>query len=117
MQQRVALARVLVNEPHILLMDEPFGALDALTREHMQDELHALWRRTGATVVLVTHSVEEAVYLATRVLVCSHRPARIIADIDAPFSRCAATDQRGRTVKADKEFIRLREQVLEYIWE
>ncbi len=117
MQQRVALARVLANEPHTLLMDEPFGALDALTREHMQDELLAVWRRTGATVVLVTHSVEEAVYLGTRVVACSHRPARIIAEIETCFSRTNGAGSQGRTIKADPEFVRLREQVLGYIWD
>ncbi len=117
MQQRVALARVLANEPHILLMDEPFGALDALTREHMQDELLSIWRRTGTTVVLVTHSVEEAVYLSTRILVCSDRPAKIIADLDVPFSR-RDVDARGesRAVKADPGFVTFREEVLQYIW-
>ena len=117
MQQRVALARVLANEPHTLLMDEPFGALDALTREHMQDELLSVWRRTHATVVLVTHSVEEAVYLGTRILVCSHRPTRIVASLESPFSRNGFPESRGRAVKAEPEFVLLREQVLEYIWD
>lgn len=120
MQQRVALARVLANEPHILLMDEPFGALDALTREHMQDELLAIWRNTRPTIVLVTHSVEEAAYLATRILVCSDRPARIIADLEAPFSRGGpstnGTAQEPRAVKALPEFVAFREEVLRYIW-
>ncbi len=126
MQQRVALARVLANEPHILLMDEPFGALDALTREHMQDELLAIWRDTRPTIVLVTHSVEEAVYLATRILVSSDRPARIIADLDVPFSRrrqnrdVSSREPRKprepREVKALPEFVEFRERVLRYIW-
>jgi ABC-type taurine transport system ATPase subunit len=116
MQQRVALARVLANEPHILLMDEPFGALDALTREHMQDELLAIWRSTHTTVVLVTHSVEEAVYLGTRVLVSSDRPARIVADLPLPFSGCAETHGEPRSVKTLPDFIELREKVMRYIW-
>lgn len=118
MQQRVALARVLANEPHTLLMDEPFGALDALTREHMQDELLAIWRRMRGTVVLVTHSVEEAVYLATRILVSSHRPARIVADIDVPFSRRQEkVNREGRAIKAHPDFVALREEVLSYVWD
>ncbi len=115
MQQRTALARVLANEPHTLLMDEPFAALDALTREHMQDELLAIWRRTHGAVVLVTHSVEEAVYLATRILVVSHRPARVIADIPVPFS-ASSQNRDPREVKSDPEFVQMREHVLRYVW-
>jgi taurine transport system ATP-binding protein len=115
MQQRVAIARVLANDPRILLMDEPFGALDALTREHMQEELLKIWRETGKTVFLITHSVEEAIYLATTVVVMSPRPGRILAVMDAPFSRDAA-GRGSRAVKSSAEFVTLREQVLELIW-
>lgn len=115
MQQRAALARVLANDPKVLLMDEPFGALDALTREHLQDELREIWRSTGKTIVLVTHSVEEAVYLGTRVLILSDRPARTLADIPVNFST-NGTRGLGREVKARPEFIQVREEVLRYVW-
>ncbi len=115
MQQRVALARVLANDPEVLLMDEPFGALDALTREHLQEEMLRIWRDTRKTVVFVTHSVEEAIYLATSVLVMSERPGRILANLPSPFSR-DYLQKDGRDVKSLPEFVKLREEVLSYIW-
>jgi taurine transport system ATP-binding protein len=115
MQQRLAIARALCNEPKVLLMDEPFGALDALTREHMQEELHAVWRRTGMTVVFITHSVEEAVYLGTEVVVMSPRPGRIVERIPLRFARDDA-DRDIRAVKSGAGFIEVRERVLSLIW-
>jgi ABC-type taurine transport system ATPase subunit len=115
MQQRLAIVRALVNDPRVLLMDEPFGALDALTREKMQEELHAVWQRTQMTVVFITHSVEEAVYLGTHVVVMSARPGRVLEQTEPTFSRQA--DGRDiRSIKASPEFVRMREHVLGLIW-
>ncbi|QRZ16223.1 ABC transporter ATP-binding protein (plasmid) [Paracoccus methylovorus] len=89
MAQRVALARALVNRPNVLLLDEPLGKLDSLTRLAMQTELTRLWQQSGLTAVLVTHDVEEALYLAQRVIVFGPRPARVVADlrVDLPYPR------------------------------
>jgi len=87
MKQRTAIARTLAIDPEILLMDEPFGALDAQTRSLMQDELVGIWQRSPKTVIFVTHDVQEAVYVADRVLVMSARPGRIMADVETRFDR------------------------------
>ena len=108
MQQRCQLARVLATDPSIVLMDEPFGALDALTRDRLQEELARLWRGSGRTVIFVTHSVDEAVALGTRVVVLSPRPGRIVLDEPAPFAAQAIPTTESRDLP---EFARLRRQV------
>ncbi len=107
MAQRAALARALVNEPSVLLMDEPLANLDSMTRLSMQAELMALWQRERFTAFLVTHDVEEALYLAERVVVLSRRPARIVAElaVDLPYPR-----HRG-----SERFVELRHCILEQL--
>jgi NitT/TauT family transport system ATP-binding protein len=110
MQQRVAIARMLACEPSILLMDEPFGALDAQTRKIMQEELRALWQQFGKTVVFVTHDVREAVFLSQRVVVMSTRPGRIKAVVETglgPDASRALIDE-----KADELWDMLRDEVV-----
>jgi NitT/TauT family transport system ATP-binding protein len=107
MKQRVAIARTLAYDPKILLLDEPFGALDSQTRETMQDELLRLWLAQRKTVVMVTHDVDEAVYLSERVFVMSKRPGRIVREFRVAIDRSGS---REETVLSDA-FIRLRNEV------
>lgn len=107
MQQRVGLARALTIDPEILLMDEPLGALDAQTREIMQTELLKIWSEQQKTSVFVTHDIEEAIFLADRVVVLEPRPGRVERIVDVPFDR----PRYDRDLKANKEFSELREQI------
>jgi taurine transport system ATP-binding protein len=116
MQQRVALARCLANEPEVILMDEPLGALDALTREKMQGLVLKLWKETGKTIILITHSVEEALLLGERLLVMAPRPGRIHKEYRLPFAE-RGVDQDLREVKKSEGFAETREEILSMIWE
>jgi NitT/TauT family transport system ATP-binding protein len=115
MKQRVALARTFAYEPDILLLDEPFGALDAQTREIMQDELLRLWRTTGKTVLMVTHDVSEAVYLSNRVCVMSQRPGRMVKefaiDLDHSVEREAVVLSEAYTAIRNAVWLAVRQQV------
>lgn len=115
MQQRVALARCLANDPDVILMDEPLGALDALTREKMQGLVLKLWKETGKTVVLITHSVEEALLLGERLVVMAPRPGRIFREYTLPFAERGVTMDL-RQVKKSAGFSETREEILSMIW-
>ncbi len=106
MQQRVGIARAFAIRPELLLMDEPFGALDVQTRDQLQDELLAIWEQEPKMVLFVTHGIEEALYLADRILVFSRRPARVLREIKVPFER-----PRRESVKTEPAFIQLRREI------
>ena len=110
MRQRVAIARALAPEPDVLLLDEPFGALDAQTKRHLQDFLLTVWQRLGATILMVTHDVDEAIYLSSRVYVMSARPGRIAEEVVVPFG-----DVRGPSIKRDPRFLDLRDELNELL--
>lgn len=107
MRQRVAIARSLAYDPDVLLMDEPFAALDAQTRESLQDELLRIWQRTGKTVVFITHGIEEAVYLGRRVAVMTSRPGRIKQVVPIDFDSRTETDD----LRSSPEFARYRHEI------
>jgi taurine transport system ATP-binding protein len=116
MQQRVALARCLANDPDVILMDEPLGALDALTREKMQSLVLDLWKETGKTIILITHSVEEALLLGERLLVMAPRPGRVHKEYYLPFAELGVGADL-REVKKHPDYNSKREEILSMIWE
>ena len=116
MQQRAQIARVLVNDPAIVLMDEPYGALDALTRERLQVDLLKIWREAGKTIVFITHSVEEAVFLSTRVLVMSARPGRVVIDRKVELPGDGPDTVRDPSVTGTPEFQALRTELAAAIY-
>ncbi|MDI3326963.1 MAG: ABC transporter ATP-binding protein [Alicyclobacillaceae bacterium] len=107
MQQRVAIARALANRPSVLLMDEPFGALDPITKGQMQEMLVQLWEQEGTTVIFVTHDVEEAIFLSQRIVIMAANPGRIIAEVRVPFGR-----SRGYDLRDTEAFLHLKRQIV-----
>ncbi|WP_338524848.1 taurine ABC transporter ATP-binding subunit [Erwinia aphidicola] len=117
MRQRVGIARALAANPRLLLLDEPFGALDAFTREQMQELLLTLWRDSGKQILLITHDIEEAVFLASELILLSPGPGRIVERLALDFGRRYAAGEGCRAIKSDPDFIERREYVLSRVFQ
>ncbi|WP_095159461.1 taurine ABC transporter ATP-binding subunit [Pseudomonas sp. Irchel 3E13] len=115
-KQRVGLARALAADPRVLLMDEPFGALDAFTREQMQELLLQVWQRTAKPVFLITHDIEEAVFLATDLILLAPNPGRVVERLHLDFGQRYAAGESARSIKSDPRFIETREHVLSRVF-
>lgn len=114
MKQRASIARVLANDPRIILMDEPFGALDAMTKEQMQEKLRAIWKKTNKTIFFITHDVEEALLLGTKIIIMSARPGQIIKEYknNLPFE---IEEGQSRKYRSRNDFIEKREEIINLI--
>ncbi|WP_263056978.1 taurine ABC transporter ATP-binding subunit [Pantoea agglomerans] len=116
-RQRVGIARALATDPQLLLLDEPFGALDAFTREQMQTLLLTLWRDSGKQILLITHDIEEAIFLASELILLSPGPGRIVERLRPGFGQRFAAGESCRTIKSDPQFIAQREYVLSRVFD
>ncbi len=114
MKQRVALARVLANYPQVILMDEPFGALDALTRNNMQKLIRGIWKENNSTIFFITHDVDEALSLATRIVVMSKRPGKILKEFEVDFTNTLFADISKKIEQEDKYF-KIKDEILDLI--
>ena len=116
-RQRVGIARALAANPQLLLLDEPFGALDAFTREQMQTLLLKLWHETGKQVLLITHDIEEAIFMATELVLLSPGPGRVVERLPLDFSRRFVAGESCRSIKSDPHFIEQREYILSRVFD
>jgi len=116
-RQRVGIARALATDPQLLLLDEPFGALDAFTREQMQTLLLTLWRDSGKQILLITHDIEEAIFLASELILLSPGPGRIVERLRPGFGQRFAAGESCRSIKSDPQFIAQREYVMSRVFD